>query len=106
MRTAKINDMVRGWFIGDFEPSVLRTKDFEVGILSHKKDEVWPEHYHKIATEYNVLISGKMLIRDTIIEPGTIFILDPDEVADPKFLEDCTVVTVKTPSLIGDKYNV
>lgn len=106
MKTAKINDMVRGWFIGDFEPSILRTKDFEVGILSHKKDEVWPEHYHKIATEINFLISGKMLIRDTIIEPGTIFVLEPNEVADPKFLEDCTVVTVKTPSVMGDKYNV
>lgn len=106
MKTAKINDMVRGWFIGDFEPSVLRTKDFEVGILSHKKGEIWAAHYHKIATEYNILISGKMYIQGTYIEPGTIFILEPNEIGDPIFLEDCTVVTVKTPSVIGDKYNV
>lgn len=106
MRTAKINDMVRGWFIGDFEPSVFRTKDFEVGILTHKKGEVWPKHYHAIATEYNVLIFGKMFICGQTIESGTIFILDPNEVADPVFLEDCTVVTIKTPSVMGDKYNV
>jgi quercetin dioxygenase-like cupin family protein len=106
MKTANINDMVRGWFIGNFEPSVLRTKDFEVGILSHKKGEIWPEHYHKIATEYNVLISGKMLIKNTIIDPGTIFIFEPGETADPQFLEDCNVLVVKTPSVIGDKYNV
>jgi quercetin dioxygenase-like cupin family protein len=106
MKITKINDMVRGWFIGDFEPSVLRTKDFEVGILSHKKDEVWPKHYHSIATEYNVLISGKMHICGETIGAGTIFVIEPNEVADPIFLEDCTVVTVKTPSVIGDKYNV
>lgn len=106
MRIAKLSDMTRGWFVGDFEPSIYRTKKFEVGILSHKKDEVWPAHIHKVATEINVLISGKMQIQNTIIEPGTVFMLEPYEVGDPIFLEDCTVVTVKTPSVIGDKYNV
>ena len=56
MKTQKIDNMWRGWFIGDFEPSVLKTKEFEVGLLTHKKGEVWPEHYHIIASEYNVLI--------------------------------------------------
>jgi len=39
MKLHKLDDMVRGWFIGNFEPSVLKTKKFEVGILSHKKNE-------------------------------------------------------------------
>jgi len=98
--------MFRGWFIGNFEPSVLKTEDFEVGILTHTKGEIWAPHIHKISTEYNVLISGKMIIRDQVIEPGMIFILEPNEIGNPIFLEDCTVVTVKTPSVIGDKYNV
>jgi quercetin dioxygenase-like cupin family protein len=106
MKKVKLDDMVRGWFIGDFEPSVLKTKDFEIGILRHTKGEVWPAHIHKIATEYNVLLAGKMLICGEIIEPGTIFWIEPNEVGNPVFLEDCTVVTVKTPSVIGDKYNV
>lgn len=106
MKTARLDNMVRGWFIGNFEPSVLKTENFEVGILSHKKDEVWPKHIHKISTEYNVLIKGKMFICGQYIEPGTIFIIEPNEIADPVFLEDCTVVTVKAPSVKGDKYNV
>ena len=53
MKIKKINDMWRGWFIGDFEPSVLKTNEFEVGVLTHKKGEKWPKHYHNIATEYN-----------------------------------------------------
>ena len=98
--------MHRGWFIGHFEPSVLKTEQFEVGILTHKKDEVWPAHYHKIATEYNVLISGSMTICGETIGPGTIFILQPNEIANPIFNEDCIVVCVKTPSVKGDKYEV
>ena len=106
MKIHKLNSMVRGWFIGDFEPSILRTKDFEVGILDHKKGEAWPVHYHKEAVEYNVLLEGKMMVRDKIISAGDIFIFDAYEVADPVFLEDCKVVCIKCPSLPNDKYEV
>jgi quercetin dioxygenase-like cupin family protein len=104
MKIHKITEFFRGWFIGNFNPSVLNTKDFEVGLLTHKQGEHWPKHYHAIATEYNLLVSGKMIIKQTTIEPGDIFIIDPYEVADPIFLEDCTVLCIKTPSVPGDKY--
>lgn len=106
MKTQKIDNMWRGWFIGDFEPSVLKTKEFEVGLLTHKKGEVWPEHYHIIASEYNVLISGSMSICGKEITPGDIFVLEPHEIANPVFHEDCKLICVKTPSIIGDKYEV
>ena len=38
--------------------------------------------------------------------PGDIFILEPKEVADPIFHEDCKIVCVKKPSIIGDKFEV
>ena len=38
--------------------------------------------------------------------PGTIFVLEPNEVADPIFHEDCQVLCVKVPSIKGDKYEV
>lgn len=98
--------MWRGWFIGDFDPSVYRTKDFEVGIIKHLKGETWPKHYHKAATEINCLISGKMIVQGKEITPGNIFIFEPMEIADPVFLEDCTIVVVKTASIKGDKYEV
>jgi mannose-6-phosphate isomerase-like protein (cupin superfamily) len=106
MKIAYISEMWRGWFIGNFEPSVLQTNDFEVAILTHKKDEKWSKHYHAIATEYNVLISGTMTIQNELIQPGTIFILYPHEIADPIFHEDCVIVCIKTPSVPGDKYEV
>ena len=106
MKFYNIKDMTRGWFIGNFEPSVLKTEKFEVGILTHKKDEDWPKHFHKEAVEYNCLIEGKMLINDMLIEPGTIFVIEQNEVSKPKFIEDCKLVVIKTPSVIGDKYEV
>lgn len=101
-----MSDMKSGWFIGDFEPSILRTKDFEVCYKVHPKDSPWPAHYHKIATEYNLLVRGRLRLNDTIVESGTIFVLEPGEIAAPVFLEDCEVIVVKVPSALGDKYEV
>ena len=37
---------------------------------------------------------------------GDIFLIEKYEIADPEFLEDCKVLCVKRPSIIGDKYEV
>ena len=106
MIVGKLSDTTRGWVIGDFEPSLLKTKDFEVGILTHIKGEQWPAHYHKKGTEYNILIKGKMNVCDTELEAGDTFIIEPNEVADPTFYEDCTIVCIKVPGDSKDKYIV
>ena len=106
MDILKGKDMIGGWFVGDFEPTAYKTKDFEVSYKTHPKGEVWDNHYHKIATEINYLIRGKMNLSGTTLEEGDIFILHPGEVAVPEFLTDCELVVVKTPSVKGDKYIV
>ena len=100
----KLIDFWSGWFIGNFEPSLLKTEQFEVGYLYHPKGEQWPDHYHKLGTEYNLLVKGKMIIRGETVNEGELFILEPYEVADPEFLEDCYVVCIKSPGYKGDKY--
>ena len=106
MKIYKMKDMTGGWFVGDFEPSAIKTKEFEVCYKCHAKGEQWPTHYHKVATEISFVISGKMTIQGQLLQEGDIFVLEPNEVADPVFLEDCCLVVVKTPSVIGDKYEV
>jgi quercetin dioxygenase-like cupin family protein len=106
MKKTRIEDYKRGWFIGDFEPSLLKTKDFEVSYMRHSKGEVWPAHYHKRSEEYNVLIEGKMIIQGQLLVSGDVFMFEKDEIADPVFLEDCKLIVVKVPSVIGDKYEV
>jgi quercetin dioxygenase-like cupin family protein len=106
MNITQIKDYVRGWFIGDFEPSLLRTKDFEVGVLTHQKGEYWAPHYHKESIEYNVLISGKMVVQGKELNSGDVFVFEKGEIADPAFLEDCTLVVIKVPSIPYDKFEV
>jgi quercetin dioxygenase-like cupin family protein len=106
MNVTKIKDYVRGWFIGNFEPSLLKTDQFEVGLLTHKKGEEWAAHYHKESVEYNVLVSGKMIVQEKELNSGDVFVFEKGEVADPIFLEDCTLVVVKVPSIPSDKFEV
>lgn len=99
-----MKDMKGGWFIGDFQPTSYKTKDFEVCYKHHKKGEKWETHYHKKSIEINYLIEGRMRIQNTDLSSGDIFIIKPYEVSDPEFLDDCKIVVVKTPSVTNDKY--
>lgn len=104
MDIIKMETMMGGWFIGNFEPSAYKTDQFEVCYKHHLKGEKWDTHYHKEGTEINYLVNGKMIIQNKELNTGDIFILKPYEIADPIFIEDCTVLIVKTPSVSGDKY--
>lgn len=106
MNILKGKDMIGGWFVGDFEPTAYKTKEFEVSYKTHLAGEIWDNHYHKIATEINYLIRGKMNLSGTTLEEGDIFILNPGEIAIPEFITDCELIVVKTPSIKGDKYIV
>ncbi len=106
MEIFRIEEMVGGWYAGDFSPAAYKTKDFEICYKKHVKGEEWPKHYHKEADEINYLRSGKMIIHGREINQGDIFILRKHEIADPVFLEDCEVFIVKTPSVPGDKFNL
>jgi hypothetical protein len=93
-----------GWFIGDFEPSVLRTKDFEVSVRSYRAGDTHDAHFHAIATEINVVAEGCVIIGKNAYVAGDIFVVDPMETVDPVFTKNTTIVCVKTPSVVGDKY--
>lgn len=106
MRVFKEADMVGGWFVGDFEPTALRTSVAEVCLKHHRRGEKWPVHYHAIAVEVTLVVSGDMTINGERFGPGDGFVLEPGEMADPTFHTDCRVVVVKVPSVPGDKYGV
>lgn len=103
MKIDRIENMKGGWFIGNFEPSVFKNPFFEVGYKVHEKGELWDHHYHEHLTEYNLLISGSMKICGKELTAGDIFTIEPNEVADPVFHTRCMIITVKTPSVPGDK---
>lgn len=101
-----LKNFKKGWFIGDFSPSLWKTTGFEVAFHEWKKEDQVPLHYHKVATEINLITYGKMMINGNILTKNNLFIIQPYEVAEAEFLEDTGLVIVKVPSVTTDKYVV
>jgi quercetin dioxygenase-like cupin family protein len=104
MKKYHLDQMIKGWFVGDFEPTAFKTKDVEVCFGTHKKGERPRPHFHKIAPEITYVIRGKVQVNGQVFEQGDIFVIDPMEVSTPIILEDSEVIVVKVPSLPEDKY--
>jgi len=105
MRVAKLDDMFKGWFIGNFEPSLCKTNDVEVAVKKYNKGDYEEKHYHKIATEYTIIISGRVRMNNREYQVGDIIIIEPNESTDFECLEDNTInVVVKLPGANNDKY--
>lgn len=105
MKTSKIDEMIKGWFIGNFEPSLLKTNDVEVALKKYKKGDYEKTHYHKIATEFTVIVSGSVKMNGMEYFEGDIIVIEPNEATDFEALEDDTVnLVVKIPGANNDKY--
>ena len=101
MKTAKLENMTKGWFIGNFNPSLFKTNDVEVAVKTYHKGDYEAKHYHKIATEYTCIISGKVKMNGAEYGAGDIVVMEPNEATDFEALEDNTVnVVVKLPEQI------
>ena len=103
MKKFNFSKMKNGWFIGDFEPSVFRTKIFEIAYVEHVKGENRKKHYHNFATEIVLVIKGKMLINGILFSEGDILVTNPKEIVEPIFLEKTQILGIKTPSNTNDK---
>ena len=104
MKHARLGDMTGGWFVGDFEPSCLRTAACEVACKHYEAGAAEPRHVHRVATELTLIASGSVMMNGTSFKAGDIIILEPGEAADFRTLERTTAVVVKMPSVGGDKY--
>jgi hypothetical protein len=104
MKVYKLSNMVGGWFVGNFMPTAFKTTGCEVSLKQHTKGEYLVPHSHHIATEINLVIKGSLSVHGMTFGPGDIFVMEPDDVADPVFFEDSDLMVVKVPSVIGDKY--
>mgnify|MGYP003117993419 CR=1 FL=1 len=108
MKIFKIKDMVKGWFIGDFDPCVIKSKDVEVAHHFYKSNYENSEgaHYHKKATEINYIVNGEVIASGKKLTTGDIFVYEPYDVSDVQFLSDTNLIVVKMPSCTNDKFLV
>lgn len=104
MKTAKLDEMKRGWFVGNFEPSLLKTTDVEAAVKRYRKGDQEAAHYHKIATEITVVLGGMVRMFGKTFADGDIVIVEPGDVTSFEALTDVTTFVIKHPGANDDKY--
>jgi quercetin dioxygenase-like cupin family protein len=104
MKLNKLSRMTRGWFVGNFEPTIFKTDAAEAGIKSYKAGDNEKSHCHKIATEITTIVSGKVEMNGKTFSDGDIILIEPGEYTDFKSITDSVTVVVKVPCVKGDKY--
>lgn len=104
MKKYNLEDFTRGWVVGNFAPSIIKTKDFEVMVRHYKPGDFEEKHVHKIANEITIVISGKFKMDGEVLQAGDIIHLLPGNPSDFECLEDGATTVIKTPSVIGDKF--
>lgn len=104
MKKYKLDKFTKGWFVGDFEPSLVKTKHFEIAVKYYRKGDKENAHYHKTANEFTVVTQGSCKMNGEVCKTGDIIHIEPNETADFEALEDCVNTVIKIPSVAGDKY--
>jgi quercetin dioxygenase-like cupin family protein len=99
-----LSDFTGGWFIGNFEPSLIKTEDFECAVKRYKAGDSEEEHYHAAATEITAVLSGIVEMCGMRHKEGTIAVLEPNEATAFRAVTDAVTAVIKIPSVIGDKF--
>ena len=104
MKTFRIEDMVRGWFVGEFSPTTYKTDACEVGYKHYEPNQKEDTHHHKIATEITVIVKGSVKMNGHIFKEGDIDVVEPNETVAFETLEETNNIVVKIPGVLDDKY--
>ena len=104
MKVAKLDQMIKGWFVGNFDPTLIQTEDVEVAVKKYTAGDYEDRHYHKIATELTVIVSGKVKMNNQEFSSGDIIVINPFEDTDFEAIEDTVTTVVKFPGASNDKY--
>jgi len=106
MEVSKLENMFKGWFIGNFEPTLFEIEEFEVAVKEYKAGYKESKHVHKIATEFTVVLNGEVKMNDEVFVSGDIIKIEPNEETEFEALTDVMTVVVKVPCVKNDKYIV
>ena len=102
----RLQDMVGGWLVGNFEPSCYKTDACEVACKRYNAGDTEAAHVHLVATEITLVTSGRVVMNGRVLSSGDIIVLEPGEPADFTALEPTTTLVVKLPGVLGDKYPI
>ena len=106
MKVDKLKNFTKGWVGGNFEPSLLKTYDFEVAVKYYKAGDYEEKHYHKVATEITIIAEGSVRMNGELYSKGSVITIEPGEATDFKVVHDTITTVIKFPCVEGDKYLV
>lgn len=106
MNSCRLEDMVNGWFVGAFEPTAHHSHACEVAVKNYSAGDAESAHFHKVATEITLVLSGTVCMCGREFSAGDIVVLQPGEITSFLALTDAINVVVKVPGALNDKYLV
>ena len=104
MKVSKLDEFFKGWVVGNFEPSLFQTDDFEVAVKHYDCGDYEEKHYHKVATEITIIGEGMVQMNGVTYTKGDIITIEPGEATDFKVLHPTITTVIKFPCVKGDKY--
>jgi hypothetical protein len=104
MKHYRLEEMVKGWFVGAFSPTAHVTDACEVALKKYVAGDKESFHHHKVATEVTLIVTGTVRMMGRTWGEGDIISLSPGEETDFEALTDSLTIVVKTPCLPNDKY--
>lgn len=105
MRTFDTKNYKGGWVLGNFDPTLIRTKLFE---FAYKEVEAGfkTNHVHKIAAEISIVTRGVCKVNGELFTTGKGFLLSAGDPIMFEAISDCCFAVMKFPSVVGDKYDL
>ncbi len=104
MKIFRLEDMIKGWFVGNFNPTILSTTEVEVAVKNYKAGDYEPSHHHKLATEITVIADGQVRMNGINYSAGAIIVIEPNQATDFLAVTDVITTVVKYPGVNNDKY--
>lgn len=101
----QLADFTKGWFVGDFEPTLVPSSAVEVAVKHYRAGEHEEKHHHRVAEEVTVIVSGTVRMSGEEIGAGEIIRIPAGAATDFTAVTDATTVVVKLPCVKGDKYS-
>jgi quercetin dioxygenase-like cupin family protein len=104
VKSYRLDEMTRGWFVGGFQPTAFSTQAVEVGVKRYKAGDREQAHFHRIATEITLILSGRVVMFEKEWSEGDIIVVEPNDATSFEALTDAVTVVVKAPGALNDKY--
>lgn len=105
MKTEKLSNMIRGWVVGNFKPSLCE-KDYEIGFKYYNNGDYEKPHKHLLSDEITIILLGEVKMNDSTYVEGDIVIQEKGEFTDFKCISDRAITAVFRPdgSFPNDKF--